>query len=111
MERGEGSAAREPVSARLIVREEAEADIGAAFNWYEDQRAGLGAEFIARLEAALVAVEREPLAYPVVYRNSRRALLRRFPYGVFYIIQGETIEVLACMHFKRNPQRWEMRLR
>lgn len=99
------------MSVRLIVRAEAEADIDAAFNWYEDREPGLGAEFIRSADAVLASVERQPHACPVMYRNARRALLRRFPYAVFYLIQNDAVEVVACMHFKRHPRRWRSRLR
>ncbi|HLM68258.1 MAG TPA: type II toxin-antitoxin system RelE/ParE family toxin [Longimicrobium sp.] len=95
----------------LIVRPEAEADIDAAFDWYEDQEPGLGAEFIRSVDAALASVERQPHAYPVIYRTARRALLRRFPYAVFYLVQNYAVEVVACMHFKRHPRRWRLRVR
>ena len=96
---------------RLIVRPEAEDDITAAFSWYEDQEPGLGTEFIHSVDVALGLVEREPHAFPVIYRNARRALLRRFPYAVFYLIRDDVIEVIACMHFKRRPLRWRSRVR
>lgn len=99
------------MSFRLLVREEAEADIEAAFNWYEDQEPGLGAEFIRSPDEALESVARQPEAYQVIYRNARRALLRRFPYAVFHLLQDETVEVIACMHFRRHPKRWRTRVR
>lgn len=51
---------------RLIIRRKAEADIEASYTWYEDQSGGLGNEFLRTLDAALVSIERSPLAYPIV---------------------------------------------
>lgn len=99
------------MSLRLIVRADAESDIESAFRWYEEQRPGLGADFIRSVNVALESVQREPGLYQVVYRNARRVLLHSFPYAVFYMIQGDAIEVVACMHFRRNPRRWQKRLR
>jgi plasmid stabilization system protein ParE len=73
------------VKRTLIVRPPAEADFESAFRWYQEQNLGLGAEFIRAVDAVLASIVREPEAYPVVYRQSRRALLRRFPYAVYFL--------------------------
>jgi toxin ParE1/3/4 len=99
------------LSLRLIVRAKTESDIESAFRWYEAQKPGLGADFIRSVDAALASVQREPELYQIVYRNARRVLLHSFPYAVFYIIQGDAVEVVACMHFRRNPRRWQSRVR
>ena len=93
----------------LIVRADAEDDIEKAFNWYEDQRVGLGLDFLLAVEASLAVVERDPLRYPLIYKQARRILLRRFPYGLFYIVGDGVIEVLACMHHRRHPRKWRRR--
>ena len=67
----------------MIFRPEAEADVADAFAWYEEQSRGLGSHFLLCMEAALSQIKRHPDASPVVHRQIRRALLRRFPYGVF----------------------------
>jgi plasmid stabilization system protein ParE len=50
-----------------------------------------------------------PLQFPVVYRNRRRAGVRRFPYGIFFEVQDNRIVVIACFHCRRNPRRWQSR--
>lgn len=72
---------------------------------------GLGTDFIHSLDAALTSVQRDPHLCQVVYRNARRVLLHSFPYAVFYIVQGDAVEVVACMHFRRDPRRWQKRVR
>lgn len=49
---------------------------------------------------------RNPHQYQVQYKDIRRAYLRRFPYALHYLIEGETVSVLACFHFRRDPQKW-----
>jgi plasmid stabilization system protein ParE len=63
------------------LREEAERDLAAAASWYEQQRAGLGHEFLNEALAAFQLVSEQPLTYPVVHRDTRRALMTRFPGG------------------------------
>jgi hypothetical protein len=50
-----------------------------------------------------------PERYPVVRGEARRALLRRFPYAVFFVATPDLVSVLACMHARRDPRRWQER--
>ena len=74
--------------------------------WYEGERVGLGAIFAAAVEATVTAILQNPLAYPRVKGDTRRALVRRFPYAVYFRPIDEEIIVLAGMHGRRNPQHW-----
>ena len=47
--------------------------------------------------------------YPVIRRDTRRALLERFPYSLLYRIVHEQVVVVACFHAKRHPKRWYSR--
>jgi plasmid stabilization system protein ParE len=98
------------VTRRLIIRPQAEADIEDIFGWYEARRPGLGAAFVEAVDACLAGIEQQPEMHPELYRRARRALLRRFPYTVFYVIQDESIEVVACFHTRRDPRRWKARV-
>jgi toxin ParE1/3/4 len=92
-----------------ILRPAAAADVEGAYRWYENQRAGLGEEFPAVVQAGLELIAAHPLAAPVVHRDTRRLLLRRFPYGVFYRFVKDEIVVVGCLHAKRNPRVWRGR--
>jgi len=94
----------------LIIRPEAEEDLKKAHSWYDAQRPGLGANFIIHLDAALSSIQRNPEMYPIIYKNIRRCLVHRFPYGVFYIDKEDKIIVLGIMHAKRDPQVWKARV-
>ena len=94
---------------RIIIRPEAEAELNEAFIWYEEKVRGLGFDFIIQVDACLNSIERTPEIYPLVHRNIRRTILRKFPYEVFYVIGNQTISVLAVFHAKRNPTHWENR--
>jgi len=95
---------------RLVVRPAAEADIAAAAVWYEARASGLGAEFLRLVDVALAEVQRMPERFPVVHAQCRRALLRRLPYGIYFVPTAELISVVACMHARRDPRRWEERV-
>ena len=92
-----------------ILRPAAAADVEGAFRWYEDQRPGLGEEFLGAVQAGLELVAAHPLAAPIVHRDTRRLLLRRFPYGVFYRLVEDDIVVVGVLHAKRHPRVWRGR--
>jgi plasmid stabilization system protein ParE len=71
---------------------------------------GLGAEFLRAVDVVLAEVQRMPERFPVVHTQCRRALLRRFPYGIYFVSTAELIGVVACMHARRDPRRWEERV-
>ena len=87
----------------FVLRPEAERDLRNSFDWYEKQRPGLGAQFIASIQAALDQIKVNPELHPIIYKNLRRAVIRRFPYSVFYFVFPEKIHVLAVLHHRRNP--------
>lgn len=95
---------------RVVVRPAAAADIDDAYRWYEAQRSGLGEEFLAALSALRGRIADEPSAFPILHRETRRALIpRRFPYGVFYRVYDDVIVIVACLHARRDPRRWQSR--
>src|SRR5262245_7642572 len=81
----------------------AEADLASALDSYEGQASGLGLEFLRAFEAALAMLRRYPEAAPRVRGAVRRAVLRRFPFGVFFDERDGTIRVLAVLHARRDP--------
>ena len=91
---------------RLKFSTRALREIGEAQEWYELQSPGLGEEFIAAMELQLKRLEQAPLLYAEVIPSVRRALLPRFPYGLFYVVRGNLIHILAVLHDARNPSRW-----
>ena len=97
------------MSYTLLIRPEAELDIQDAYQYYEEGEQGLGSEFVRAIDACFSQIGRNPLAYPLVHRQIRRALIRKFPYGIFYIVENSKIIVIACFHSKRDPKRWQDR--
>jgi plasmid stabilization system protein ParE len=75
----------------LIFRPAAAADVEDAYRWYEAQQAGLGEEFLAAVRIIIESITANPEIFPVVHRQTRRALLRRFPYGLYYRIVDDQI--------------------
>ena len=89
---------------------EVEFDLLQAHEFYEEQRAGLGDEFILCAEASLNYISRQPRHFPKIFSHTRHCLIKRFPYGVFYIIIKNTVYVTAIVHLSRNPKVWNKRI-
>jgi toxin ParE1/3/4 len=94
---------------RYQIRPEADADLVEAYEWYERQREGLGADFLLCFEEALQQVRRYPELFPRVRKTVRRGFIRRFPYGLFYTVEEDTVVVLAVFHASRDPSCWQSR--
>lgn len=91
------------------LREEAEDDLAEASSWYERQLPGLGKEFLDTVLTSLEFISENPNQYPEIHKNVKRALLPRFPFGIYYRIEDKFILVFAVMHGSRNPRRWQNR--
>lgn len=91
------------------IRPDAERDLEDAAQWYELQRQGLGHEFLDSVEQTLNLISETPSLFPAVHRQSRRALIHKFPFGVHYVVSGEAVVIIAVMHGSRDPKRWKSR--
>jgi plasmid stabilization system protein ParE len=97
------------VTLPVVWTPEANEDLLDARAWYYDIRPALGERFALAVEVTVETMAEHPLRFPVVYRNLRRAGVRRFPYGIFFEVQESRIVVIACFHGRRNPRRWQSR--
>lgn len=96
--------------AELIIVPEAQKDVNEAYCWYEDRRSGLGEEFLGCVDACIQAICRMPDLHPTIHEEYRRALVRRFPYAVFFEYSAEKVTVYSIFHTSQNPKKWHSRL-
>ena len=94
------------MSFEMRVRLRAREDITDAALWYEAQNAGLGSHFVDEVERTFSKIADNPTTYRILHRETRRVILQRFPFGVFYRVYDQTVVVIAVMHSSRDPQRW-----
>ncbi|MEI7867476.1 MAG: type II toxin-antitoxin system RelE/ParE family toxin [Candidatus Methylumidiphilus sp.] len=88
---------------------EAKAEFDAASDWYEQQRRGLGVDFVTRIREVFKRLAVNPKLYAMVYRDVRQAIVTRFPYVVLYReVQGEIL-VISVFHTAQNPTLWQIR--
>jgi plasmid stabilization system protein ParE len=94
---------------RVNIQPLAIADAEHAEGWYEAQRPGLGLEFILEIDVAIETVARFPEMYALQYRQTRRVLLRRFPYAMYFTFDNDVVEVFAILHLRRESAAWQQR--
>ena len=87
-----------------------DADLEAAFEWYESEQPGLGFEFLDEVRAAYTRILDGPFKYQELRSGIRRALTRRFPYAIFFSIEDDLIIVLAILDTVRDPAEWQSRI-
>jgi plasmid stabilization system protein ParE len=94
----------------LELHEEAADDYDAAFDWYLERSPDAASAFDAEFERALGQISQAPARWARGPYQTRRFLLRRFPYVVIYRDQGATgVQVLAVAHTSRKPDYWKDR--
>lgn len=97
------------MSLPLVFHPAVQDEISSAYDWYEQQRPGLGREFLERLEAAFGKIAANPQQYGFADRDIREGLLKRFPNAVYFRVLDDRIRVLAVFHAARDPSRWQSR--
>ena len=73
------------------------------------QTVGLGDRFEASLDSVFRQIESMPGLAPVIYRDVRRVTIPKFPFAVYYRIEGGEVVVWAVVHARRDPDRWKSR--
>ena len=94
----------------VVFTPEADDDIAEAYGWYEAREPGLSEDFLRGVEACVLVIQRHPEIFPVAVDDFRRALIRRFPFEIFYEVAGDAIHVYSVFHCSQDPQKWRKRL-
>lgn len=95
----------------VIFRKQARREFDEAGDWYEKERPGLGMEFLAEIQLLIQRIANTPEQFPMLYRDVRKAVARRFPYCIYFRERDRHIVVLAVFHSARNPAVWQERAR
>jgi plasmid stabilization system protein ParE len=87
----------------VIFKPLAQSEVNEAYNWYQQDHIQMGSIFLDQLERTTDFLSNNPHLYPCVEQDMRRANLNQFPYSLFYVIDGDVVNVLSCMHQHRDP--------
>ena len=97
------------MTRRVVVQPDASDDAREAAQWYERERRGLGRRFLVELSGVIDRISANPFQFPELEQGTRRALLRRFPYGVYFVLEEDRAVVRAILHLHRDPDTWKRR--
>lgn len=94
----------------ITFTSEAEDDSYQGYAWYESRRIGLGREFITAVDACLQLISRNPKLYQTIYKDYRRAVVRRFPFSIIYEGTDSEVTIYAIFDSRQEPNKWRERL-
>ena len=95
------------MSFRVTIRSRARDDIRDGRDWYREKSAHLAVRFGQEINEVILSMRDQPLIHAKIYRNIRRAMTRRFPYAIYFIVEGDRVSVLRVLHQARDPQEWQ----
>lgn len=98
------------MAKNITFTPEAEDDSDQGYFWYESKKIGLGREFLTAVDACLQKISRNPKIYQAIYKDYRRAVVRRFPYSVIYEETSTDVIIYAVFDNRQNPNKWRERL-
>jgi plasmid stabilization system protein ParE len=96
------------VARDVVFRPQAEDEVLEVREWYEARRPGLGQEFGQAVDVLVARIAESALAFPRVHHETRRAVLSRFPYAIYFRVTDDAVVVLA-IHGREHPSRWQRR--
>lgn len=93
----------------IFFTKEALLDLEDIIIWYEEQREGLSFDFEMCLDAGINEINRNPLAFQNRYKNVKIRFIRRFPYGIHYVLEKSNIIIVGIFHTSKSPKNWSIR--
>ena len=88
----------------------AKIELKEATHYYETCQKGLGDQFLKEIRTTIQRIIELPEAWTPLSKNTRRCLTKRFPYGIIYQIENNTIFIIAIMQMNREPNYWKNRI-
>ena len=93
----------------FVLRRTAEQEFDDSIAWYESERKGLGQEFRTTVEEYFQRIQDNPEWFPKVRSEVRRAVVRRFPFAIHFLIETDRIVILSVFHTSRDPEQLKTR--
>jgi plasmid stabilization system protein ParE len=96
------------VSLPVVLDPEAQVEFDEAYDWYERER-GLGERFADEIQTVFDRIGKMPKLHQIVLKDVRRAVVRRFPYCVYYREEAALVRVISVFNARRDPKIWQRR--
>jgi|SRR5215213_1330431 len=87
---------------QFVLSPGANADISSVVRWYLNIDPNLALRFLVETNTVLRRITRMPYAFSIRAGASRRALLNRFPYSIYYFVEMNIVTVTAVLHQRRS---------
>ena len=86
-------------------------DLNNATKWYENEKIGLGKRFYKSVSTMIGTLSENPFLFAVRYKGIRGALVEKFPFSIFYLVEEgqQCVHIIAILHNAQNPEIWEER--
>jgi len=93
----------------IILKDTAKSEIDESFLYYEIQLQNLGNQFAQSVSESFDKIQSNPFSFPVVYRDIRRSIVKRFPFVIYFSIDISTneITIISVFHTSRNSANWQ----
>jgi plasmid stabilization system protein ParE len=98
------------MTGEVRFHEEASAEFEAAFEWYYIRSEFVAARFAEEMSRSIAMISDAPKRYRMANHGTRKFLLQRFPFSIFYREIPSGVQVLAIAHGQRRPGYWKSRL-
>ena len=99
------------MTKKVEYHPETREEIHNAENWYDNRVEGLGLEFLLEVRFAESQIIRNSAMWPIYEGDTRRYLLKKFPFSSIYRIEENKIQIVAVAHCRKNPGYWKERLK
>ncbi len=98
------------MSLPVVLDPEARDEFDDGYDFYQRQRLGKGEQFADAVQVVLDRIGRNPQLHQCVFGDVRRAVVRRFPYCVYYREEPTRVRVISVFHTSRDPAIWQARV-
>jgi plasmid stabilization system protein ParE len=95
---------------RVRLHPEARADLREACRWYYERSPLSATAFAHVVDNAVSRIVEAPTQYPLAEHGTRKLVLPRFPFNIFYLQSESEIVIVAVAHQKRRPGYWSSRV-
>jgi toxin ParE1/3/4 len=98
------------MTRRIVFRDDAEAEMREAADWYNEKSVGLGNDFLKAIDTAVRRIAQRPQLFQKVHRDIRQCIVRQFPYVIYFREDKDLIDIVAVVHGRRSPRVWRRRV-
>ena len=95
---------------RVVLDLLAELELEQGRSWYEGKQPGLGMRFVAEVDSTIERIRESPEMYAKIRKDYRQALVKRFPYAVYYEFSQQTVKIYSIFNCSQDPAKLDERL-